>query len=145
MKVPRRPPADKTSISLRMTSLIDCFFLLMIFFLLTIKFQAPEGVLKNRLPQVDAPAGVTQPQQNMEIVKLRIKLAITGGQQPKLYLQERAISSYDDLVLYLGKLPADTLLVIEPEPKVPYKYVIGTYNTCIKAQRRNIVFAVRQG
>lgn len=144
MKVPRRPPADRTSISLRMTSLIDCFFLLMIFFLLTIQFQAPEGVLQNRLPQTDAPGGA-QLQQDVEIVKLRIKLAITGSEQPKIYLQERSIASYDELALYLGKLPDDILLVIEPEPKVPYKYVIGAYNTCLKAQRRNIVFAVRQG
>ncbi len=144
MRVPRRPEGDRTSISLRMTSLIDCFFLLMIFFLLTIRFQASEGVLQNRLPQTDAP-GITEPQQDMEIVKLRIKLAITGAEQPKIYLQDRPIASYDDLALYLGKLPADTLLVIEPEPRVPYKYVIGTYNTCLKAQRRNIVFAVRQG
>ena len=144
MRVPRRPEGDRTSISLRMTSLIDCFFLLMIFFLLTIRFQSPEGVLQNRLPQSDAP-GIAQPQQDREIVKLRIKLAITGAEQPKIYLQDRPIASYDDLALYLGKLPADTLLVIEPEPRVPYKYVIGTYNTCLKAQRRNIVFAVRQG
>jgi biopolymer transport protein ExbD len=145
MRVPRRPEGDRTSISLRMTSLIDCFFLLMIFFLLTIKFQAPEGVLQNRLPQIDAPGGIAQPQQAREIVKLRIKLAISGGQQPKIYLQDRPVTSYGDLALYLGKLPADTLLVIEPEPRVPYKYVIGTYNTCLKAQRPNIVFAVRKG
>jgi len=127
-----------------MTSLIDCFFLLMVFFLLTIKFQSPEGVLQNRLPQTDAP-GIAQPQPDREIVKLRIKLAITGGEQPKLYLQDRPLTSYGDLALYLGRLPEDTLLVIEPEPRVPYRYVIGTYNTCLKAQRRNIVFAVRQG
>ncbi len=144
MKVPRRASGDRTNVSFRMTSLIDCFFLLMVFFLLTIKFQAPEGVLDNRLPQTDAP-GIAQPQQDVEIVKLRIKLAITGGEMPKIYLQERPITSYDDLALYLGKLPEDTLLVIEPEPRVPYRYVIGTYNTCLKAKRRNIVFAVRQG
>ena len=144
MRVPRRPSGDRTNTSFRMTSLIDCFFLLMVFFLLTIKFHAPEGILQNRLPQTDAP-GIAQPREDVEIVKLRIKLAITGGEEPKIYLQERPLTSYDDLGLYLGKLPADTLLVIEPEPKVPYKYVIGTYNTCLKAQRRNIVFAMRQG
>jgi hypothetical protein len=78
-------------------------------------------------------------------VKLRIKLALTGGEQPKIYLQDRAIASYDDLALYLGKLPNDILLVIEPEPRVPYKFVIGTYNTCLKVKKQNIVFAVRQG
>ena len=144
MRVPRKRAGVRTSISLRMTSLIDCFFLLLVFFLLTIRFQASEGVLANRLPQTDAP-GIVEAQPDREIVKLRIKLSITGGKQPKLYLQERPILSYDDLARYLGKLPKDTLLVIEPEPKVPYKYVIGTYNTCLRAQRRNIVFAVRQG
>ena len=36
--------------AISMTPLIDVIFLLMIFFLMTINFQKPEGVLDNRLP-----------------------------------------------------------------------------------------------
>jgi len=124
-----------------MTPFIDCFFLLMIFFLLTLQFQALRGVFENRLPQRTGNT-ITEPQQDWEIIRIRIKLIITRGDQPKIYLQERALYSYEELLSYLTLLPQEVVLVIEPEPKVPYKHVIGVYNTCIKAKKKNIVFSV---
>ena len=141
MKLPLKARTSRISASLRMTPLIDVIFLLLIFFIMTIRFQKPDGVLENRLPEKGG-FGVTEQQKDWEVVRLRIKLVIKGGGQPKIYLQERVVTTYEELLNYLNRLPHDILLVIEPEAKVPYKHVIGVYNTCIKSKKSHIVFSV---
>ncbi len=143
MKIPIKATKNKVSFSVRMTPLIDVIFLLLIFFILAIRLEKPEGVLENILPESDT-HGIAEQQKDWEVVKLRIKL-ITEGEQLKIYLQERVVYTYKDLLSYLNMLPQEIMLVIEPESKVPYKYVIGVYNTCIKAKKSNIVFAISPG
>ena len=143
MKTPIKATKNKVSFSVRMTPLIDVIFLLLIFFILTIRLEKPEGVLKNILPVSDGQS-IAEQQKDWEVVKLRVKL-ITEGEQLKIYLQERVVYTYKDLLSYLNMLPREIMLVIEPEAKVPYKYVIGVYNTCIKAKKSNIVFAISSG
>ena len=116
---------------------------ILIFFMLAIRLEKPEGILENILPESDV-SGVADQQKDWEVVKLRVKL-ITEGEQLKIYLQERVVYTYKDLLSYLNMLPQEIMLVIEPESKVPYKYVIGVYNTCIKAKKSNIVFAISPG
>lgn len=131
----------KASFQLKMTPLIDVIFLLLIFFIMTMRFQDPEGVLESRLPESGGP-GVTRQQDDREVVRLRIRLFIKEGQTARIFLQEREIADYDELLMYLQQLPRDALLVIEPESRVAYKYVVGVYNTCMKAHMERIVFAV---
>ena len=143
MKIPIKATKSTVSFSVRMTPLIDVIFLLLIFFMLAIRLEKPEGVLENILPESDA-HGIAEQQKDWEVVKLRVKL-ITEGEQLKIYLQERVVYTYKDLLSYLNMLPQEIMLVIEPESKVPYKYVIGVYTTCIKAKKSNIVFALSPG
>jgi len=143
MKIPIKATKSKVIFSVRMTPLIDVIFLLLIFFILTIRLEKPEGVLENMLPASNV-HGAADQQKDWEVVKLRIKL-ITEGEQLKIYLQERVVYTYVDLLSYLNMLPQEIMLVIEPEAKVPYKYVIGVYNTCLKAKMSNIVFAISPG
>ena len=143
MKTPIKATKNKVTFSVRMTPLIDVIFLLLIFFILAIRIEKPEGVLENILPVSDGQS-IAEQQKDWEVVKLRIKL-ITEGDQLKIYLQERVVYTYKDLLSYLNMLPQEIMLVIEPEAKVPYKYVIGVYNTCIKAKKSNIVFAISPG
>jgi biopolymer transport protein ExbD len=118
MKIPIKATSSEIGLAIRMTPLIDVIFLLLIFFILTIRLQ-----------------------KDFEIVKLRIKL-VQEERQFKIYLQERVVYTYKDLLSYLNMLPEEIMIVIEPEPKVPYKYVIGIYNTCLKAKQSNIVFSI---
>ncbi|MCK5421372.1 MAG: biopolymer transporter ExbD [Deltaproteobacteria bacterium] len=143
MKTPIKATKNKVTFSVRMTPLIDVIFLLLIFFILAIRLEKPEGVLENILPVSDGQS-IAEQQKDWEVVKLRVKL-ITEGEQLKIYLQERVVYTYKDLLSYLNMLPQEIMLVIEPESKVPYKYVIGVYNTCIKAKKSNIVFAISPG
>jgi biopolymer transport protein ExbD len=143
MKLPFRETDSKSILSIKMTPLIDVIFLLLIFFIMTLKFQKPESVLENRLPE-HLGQSVTDQQMDWEVVRLRIKLA-AEGKQLKIYLQNRVVLTYAELLNYLNLLPEEIVLVIEPESKVPYKHVIGVYNTCIKSKKKNIVFAIAQG
>ena len=59
----------------------------------------------------------------------------------KFHLQERIIYSYASLLANLNLLPHEIMIVIEPESKVKYKYVIAVYNICLKANKSNIVFS----
>lgn len=140
MKLPIKATSSSVSLAVRMIPLIDVIFLLLIFFMLTIRFEKPEGVLENILPESDT-HGVADQQTDWEVVKLRIKLIKEEGQF-KIYLQERVVHTYEELLTYLNMLPKEIMLVIEPESKVPFKYVIGVYNTCLKSKKPNIIFAI---
>jgi biopolymer transport protein ExbD len=140
MKLPLKAHCGPVNLSIRMTPLIDVIFLLLIFFIMTMQFQKPEGVLANRLPEKSGLAA-EQPQ-DREIVRLRIRLVIAGGDMPSIFLQDREVRSYEDLHGFLTMLPEDVLLVVEPEARVPYRHVVGVYNTCIKAGKHTIVFSM---
>ena len=140
MKLPLKAHRGPTNLSIRMTPLIDVIFLLLIFFIMTIHFQRPEGVLANRLPEKGGQSITEEPE--WEIVRLRIRLGITDGDMPSILLQERNVHSYEELHGFLTMLPEDVLLVIEPQARVPYRHVIGVYNTCLKAEKHNIVFSM---
>ena len=122
-----------------MTPLIDVVFLLMVFFLMTINFEKPEEVLAHRLPQLGNEAS-EDPSKDWEKVELKLEIAKQDGQL-KLQLQERTLDSYDDLLDYLGQLPDDIVIIIDAANDVPYKHIIGVYNSCLKAKKTDIVFS----
>lgn len=124
-----------------MTPLIDVIFLLMIFFIMTLNFLVPEGVLENRLPD-QARAATSERQKDWEVVRIHVA---RGKGRPQIYLQEREVADMSDLLLNLQRLPRDVIVVIEPEPKVAYKHVIGVFNTCVKAKKTNISFTLPRG
>ncbi|MBW2652117.1 MAG: biopolymer transporter ExbD, partial [Deltaproteobacteria bacterium] len=73
MKIPIKATKNKVTFSVRMTPLIDVIFLLLIFFILAIRIEKPEGVLENILPVSDGQS-IAEQQKDWEVVKLRIKL-----------------------------------------------------------------------
>jgi biopolymer transport protein ExbD len=126
--------------AITITPLIDVIFLLMIFFLMTINFNKTEGVLENRLPQASRQDNQETPRDS-ENVRLRVKM-VKEQTLLKIYLQERVVFTYEDLKFYLDQLPEDILIIFEPSDNVPYKHVIGVYDTCLKSNKKKIVFAV---
>lgn len=140
MKLKNTEQSYQNRSAINITPLIDVIFLLMIFFLMTINFNKPEGVLENRLPQLSSKS-VSEAPQDYETVKLRIKM-IKDNNQMKIYLQERVVFTYKDLLYYLDQLPEDILIILEPSDNVPYKHVIGVFDTCIKSKKQNVVFSI---
>lgn len=140
MKIKRLNEHYKSRYSINMTPLIDVIFLLMIFFLMTINLNKPEGVLGNQLPEVGR-RNTSDAPKDFEIVRLRVKM-IKDNQQLKIFLQERVVYSYEDLLYYLDQLPKEIMIILEPSNNVPYKHVIGVYNMCLKSRKSNIVFSI---
>jgi biopolymer transport protein ExbD len=124
-----------------MTPLIDVIFLLMIFFIMTLNFLVPEGVLENRLPDTQSEVRPDR-EKDWEVVRIHVA---RGKEGPQIYLQERMVTGLPDLLRNLHRLPRDIIVVIEPEPKVAYKHVISIFNTCVKAKKTNISFTIPRG
>ncbi|MBV1914751.1 MAG: biopolymer transporter ExbD [Pseudomonadales bacterium] len=131
--------SSEREMAVSMTPLIDVVFLLMVFFLMTINFEKPEEVLAHRLPQLGNEAS-DDPSKDWEKVELKLEIIRESGQL-KLQLQERTLENYDDLLGYLTELPEDITIIIEAADDVPYKHIIGVYNSCLKANKTDIVFS----
>jgi biopolymer transport protein ExbD len=140
MKSRTQTTAPQSRYSISITPLIDVIFLLMIFFLLTMSFQKPEDVLENRLPQLGSQDS-SDPAKDWETVRLRIKM-VKEDNRMKIFLGERVVFTYKDLLYYLDQLPEDILIMMDPDRDVPYKHVIGVYNSCLKSRKRDIVFSL---
>lgn len=131
--------ASEREMAVSMTPLIDVVFLLMVFFLMTINFEKPEEVLAHRLPQLGNEAS-EDPSKDWEKVELKLTIAREDGQL-QLQLQERILTSYEDLHGYLTELPEDIVIIVDAANDVPYKHIIGVYNSCLKANKTDIVFS----
>ena len=140
MKIKSRLINFQSRNSINITPLIDVIFLLMVFFIMTINFNKAEGVLENQLPQVGATESAEAPK-DYETVRLKIKM-VKEDTQLKIYLQERVLYHYSDLLYFLNQLPNDILIIFEPSDNVPYKHVIGVYNICLKSKKERIVFSL---
>ena len=140
MKLPTKATDRNRRFAIMMTPLIDVIFLLMIFFIMTLNFLVPEGILENRLP--DQARTTPQREKDWELVRIHVA---TGKAGPQIYLQERKVAGLPDLLLNLHRLPQDVIIVIEPEQKVAYKHVISVFNACVKAKKTNISFTIPRG
>ncbi len=140
MKLNFLQKTNNKRLAVSMTPLIDVVFLLMVFFLMTINFERPEEVLINRLPQLGNQAS-DDPSKDWETVKLKLEIARTNGQL-RLHLQERILDSHEELLGYLTQLPDDITIAIDANNDVPYKHIIGVYNSCLKANKKDIVFSI---
>ena len=138
MKPPLKSSYVGTNFTVRMTPLIDVVFLLMIFFIMTLNFLEPEGILENRLPET-ARLTATDQQKDWEIVRIHLS---HDSVRPRIYLQEREVKGLEDLLHNLNLLPRDIIIVIDPDSKVAYKHVISIYNTCLKSKKTNIAFSI---
>ncbi len=141
MKVPTKATSSGRGLVIMMTPLIDVIFLLMIFFIMTLNFLVPEGVLENRLPDQMNQARADR-EKDWEVVRIHVARGRAG---PQIYLQERIVTGLPDLFRNLMRLPRDIIVVIEPEPRVAYKHVISVFNTCVKAKKTNISFTIPRG
>jgi len=138
MKRPLKNKYTRPNFTVRMTPLIDVVFLLMIFFIMTLNFLEPEGILENRFPET-ARHTASDEQKDWETVRINVSML---NNRPMIYLQERQINDIQDLLINLNLLPRDIMIVIDPDARVAYKHVIGIYNTCLKSKKTNIAFSI---
>jgi len=136
--------AMKSDVRMEFTPMIDCVFLLLIFFMCTLKFKTLEGKLATYLP---TDKGLNTHFEQLEpIEKIRIKLSLRGEQcicyvngRPVGVLPGSETKVYDrikQLKMASEKSPAE----IDPDPKVPHKYVVAVVDECMRAKLAEITF-----
>lgn len=136
--------AMQQSIKMEFTPMIDCVFLLLIFFMCTLKFKTLEGKLATYLP---TDKGLNTHFEQLEPVeKIRIKLSLRAsdcicyingqamgvlpGAEKRVYERIRQLKAASD------KSPAE----IDPDPRVPHKHVVAIVDECMRARLKEITF-----
>ena len=140
-----RPPEEKMVI--QMTPMIDCVFLLLIFFMVSSTFYRQEADIGFALP------GVAEQSESVEIPDEQIIEVAADG---RIFLNDL---QYDDpsnpelpellktLILFrqtaeANKVPA--MITIAPADTVKQQRVVDVLNVCAAAKIQNVTFAVEE-
>ncbi|MBU1693915.1 MAG: biopolymer transporter ExbD [Verrucomicrobia bacterium] len=141
----RRVPEEKMEI--QMTPMIDCVFLLLIFFMVSTTFYRQEADIGFALP------GVADQSEAVEIPDEQI---IEIAEDGRVFLNELQYDAADDanlpellktLIRFkqtadANKVPA--LLTIAPAEKVKHQRVVDVLNACAAAKIQSVTFAVEE-
>ncbi len=126
---------DEEKMELKMTSMIDVVFLLLIFFIVTLQIQEPEVMIETELPRADRTGEHTAVEEldHEEFRDLRLHLAwneTTGRTQLKL--NDETIPGQRQLegrLRIAHRLHPDGRIVIACDDDVPYDDLIQTIIT----------------
>ena len=144
---PKRDPRPQPQKQLNLTACIDIVFLLLIFFIVTIQFPTPEGMLAAVL------SGEERPEPRPQI-PLRVQVSSVGETGYRLDLEGHPTrpTSFGGLIAKLSQLqdkPAagrhglyadDNLVIIAPGNQVRWQHVVNAYNASRKAGYSNVTF-----
>ena len=131
---------ESEKIELQMTSMIDCVFLLLIFFVMTMKFPKVEGNLPAHLPR-EGRKSSDQKEQTEEIVigleypNKQLIILVNGAN-----IGNRMDALRTKLFLLRRQIP-DARVTVDGAPAVPYEYIVRTLNACAKFGFQKIQFA----
>jgi len=128
----RKPRRDEVTPDI--TPLIDCVFLLLIFFMLSTTFVVSPGIRIN-LPQAQA-----EPVRH-ERQDLRVKVDAEGS----VYVDDRRASA-DDLNAQFrdaARADRDTLVVIEADEETPHKFVVDVMDRAKASGLHRLAIATR--
>lgn len=157
-----RPSVDLQPPKGDFTPMIDVVFLLLVFFLCATRFRQDEGMLKALLPKDRGRDGVTT--STPEPVRLRLRRGAEGRVSLRLgALELEQVAHYPDPEHYRnvqteptpdyaelerrlqalreigGALPP--AVIIDAEPRVPYRHVVRALNACAAAGLKDVAFA----
>jgi len=140
--------------TLNLTPTIDVVFLLLIFFVATMKLPVPEANIRAYLPRkemVDATGQTTVEQKDAENVN-KITIALrrgAGGTEMRLNgaLIAGGFSRLDRKLRSLQAVARQakdvrTVVTLDAGAEVPYRYVVTTLDVCAKNQFSDISFAM---
>ncbi len=147
----RRPPYhrdDRGRLDVKMTPMIDVIFLLLIFFVCTASFRAPEEVLPTRLSLPGADRSELQIEAEMiDLEEIVVEVLWRDG-RARWQINRR---DYDQLADVRAVLEAvknvqiDLPVILDVEPAVPMEDVIDVYDLCRQVGLEKIQFAASWG
>ena len=142
--VPERKKRKREDVKLQppLTPMIDVTFQLLLYFLLTSTFRKDEGQIPGTLPATTGQSA-ERPLQHKTI---KIKMAAVGLFRDQVQYTIGSKSLNDPRQLYAllqsrrESQGPQTPVVIDPSPRVRWKYVVDAYNQAVHAKFKNIGF-----
>ena len=133
----------------RFAPMIDMSFLLLVFFMTTTRFAAPEGMLSSQMPAYGA--GGTGPVVELPLTPLVMRVAAAGVDATGLSI---SVDRFETAPHVLTGLPeflatilsepgfdADTPMIIVADDAVRWDHVVSAWNAALRAGWKNIAFA----
>lgn len=127
---------------LKMTPMIDVVFLLLIFFMVTMKFRTPEGKIRSDLPQDTVEVSAEDIEQ-INIIAKRV-----GDETEILINQEsygldfaRVEKRLREIRERSERMDLPHIFIIDGSQNVRFQYVVTTINTCVRAGIADLSFA----
>lgn len=145
MKIKRKKNDEKLEI--QMTPMIDCVFLLLIYFMVSTTLQRQEADIGVSLP------GVAEQSEAVEIPDEQVIEITDAGNVllNDLEYDEPGKSALPELVkmLKLFKQTAEAnkveaMITIAPAAKIKHQRVVDVLNACAEAKLNNVTFAVEE-
>ena len=151
-KAKTRQPAAATKPDL--TPMIDCVFLLLIFFMCSMQFQKTEALIESFLPKDrglgEAPAAI-------DLREVTVRISGTGepadpvvlSLAKRVYSQVAGEPDYQELRADLQRLHHTALasggekfpVKIAARPEVPFKHVVRVLDICLAVGLEDVTFA----
>lgn len=151
MRIPSRHTGGHArELKLELTPMIDCVFLLMVYFIWTSSFAVVEDILPSRL---SVAAGVSDtpldqpPPPEADFDNVVVRLLFTGA-QPAWTVNNVPVGSLADLQAQLGaiaNIKRDAPVILHPDPEVDLGHVIEVYDLARIAGFERVQFAASQG
>lgn len=152
----RRKKDDRGSgATLDLTPTIDVVFLLLIFFIATIRLPEAEANIRAYLPRKEKAAatgkGDTEEKETENVTQIRITLRTVGGSRTEIRLNGGVLAGGFRLLdrrLHAMRIIAkrtpgiETRVVLDAARTVPYRFVVSTLDICTKHEFSNVSFAV---
>ena len=142
--------AIEEEVEISMTPMIDVVFLLLIFFMCTLRMIAVEGQFSTFLPKDVGTAASKAPQ---ELDKLKIRIVMRGEYTPGVRNWEFSAPNFNKndvkalqkhVQRFVLRSP-DAPVEISPSSKVPYEAVVEVLNACVGAKAEQINFGMLPG
>ena len=134
-------------LDVKMTPMIDVIFLLLIFFVCTASFQAPEEVLPVQMPSSGAIAAEVEIPEVADLGEIVVKVLwrrvgderdarweINGRRYEKL-------ADVEDVLRAIREVKADLPVILDVEPQVPMEDVIDVHDVCLMVGLEQVQFA----
>jgi len=142
--------AEEKHPQMQMTPMIDVTFQMLIFFMVGMQIKIPEGILNSYLPK-DRGVGMPEEQDNPDITPPEVKIRLEKDKVSStdenvvvdIYFEQYScpnIQDLEDKLVRLGQELSSIPVVIDGGPDVPFSYVLGTLNACVKARFTQISF-----
>ena len=141
----RSSERPREAIDLNLTSMIDVVFLLLVFFVVTADFKAPEKTMATKLAANGAIV-VDQPktQEERDLGKIVVRIRVDAANQIEFHVDDKRAANLDELEAILDALreiDPNARVVVAPERNAPIESALDVYDSARRVGLAKISFA----